>query len=90
MGRLQAGDDLLPALTEFCNNNNIKLGAFSVIGAVTQAKLGYFDQENKQYTGCVELDKKLEIASCYLTVHIIHQNDKFVKSWQDFDMGLMA
>ena len=64
MGRLQAGDDLLPALTEFCNNNNIKLGAFSVIGAVTQAKLGYFDQENKQYTGCVELDKKLEIASC--------------------------
>ena len=64
LGRLQAGDDLLPALTEFCNNNNIKLGALSVIGAVTQAKLGYFDQENKQYTGCVELDKKLEIASC--------------------------
>ena len=64
MGRFQAGDDLLRALHDFCNKNSIRLGTFSIIGAVTQAKLGYYNQEQKQYTGCVELNKKLEIASC--------------------------
>lgn len=77
MGRLNAGDDLLSALNEFCKAKNIRLGVFNLIGAVRNAKLGYYDQEKKKYTGCVELDKKLEITSCTGNVSI-KDNEIFV------------
>lgn len=64
IGRFEFQEDLLEALTQFCRTLGIRLGTFSVIGAVTCAKLGYYDQKEKKYSGCVELDKKLEISSC--------------------------
>jgi len=64
IGRFEAGDDLLEALNSFCRDQNIRLGTFLVIGAVTCAKLGYYNQQEKKYTGCVELDKKLEVTVC--------------------------
>ncbi|PIS29808.1 DNA-binding protein [Candidatus Saganbacteria bacterium CG08_land_8_20_14_0_20_45_16] len=64
IGRLKHNNDLLEALTTFCKEQNIRLGTFNVIGAVKGAKLGYYNQERQKYDGCVELDKKLEIASC--------------------------
>lgn len=64
LGRFEAGKDLLAELTEFCKSLNIRLGVFSLIGAVRSAKLGYYEQNEKKYTGCVELNKKLEISSC--------------------------
>lgn len=64
IGRFEAGEDLLNSLTEFCKKQNIRLGVFNLIGAVRSAKLGYYDQRQKKYTGCVELDKKLEVSSC--------------------------
>ncbi|MBU0502484.1 MAG: PPC domain-containing DNA-binding protein [bacterium] len=64
IGRLKHNDDLLEALTNFCQEQKIKLGTFNLIGAVKGAKLGYYNQELQKYDGCVELNKKLEIASC--------------------------
>jgi predicted DNA-binding protein with PD1-like motif len=64
IGRFEYGEDLLLALTGFCNQENIKVGTFYIIGAVTEARLGYYDQSNKEYNECVALAKKLEIASC--------------------------
>ncbi len=64
LGRFEAGNDLLDSLTGFCKEQNIRLGVFNLIGAVRNAKLGYYDQGQKKYTGCVDLDKKLEISSC--------------------------
>lgn len=64
MGRLEYDDDLLLQLTEFCREHDIRAGIFSVIGAVQNAKLGYYSQKEKKYTGCVQLNKKLEITSC--------------------------
>jgi predicted DNA-binding protein with PD1-like motif len=64
IGRFECGDDLLESLASFCKKEKITLGTFNVIGAVKSAKLGYFNQDEKKYTGCVDLDKKLEIASC--------------------------
>jgi len=64
IGRFDCGDDLLGALTQFCRANAIRLGAFHLIGAVKNAKLGYYSQDEKKYTGCVEFDQKLEIVSC--------------------------
>jgi predicted DNA-binding protein with PD1-like motif len=70
VGRFEAGKDLLAELTEFCKKKNIRLGFFDLIGAVRNAKLGYYDQEMKKYTGCVELNKKLEISSCMGNISI--------------------
>jgi len=70
IGRFEAGEDLLAELNGFCKQNNIRLGVFNLIGAVRNAKLGYYDQEKKSYTGCVELNKKLEISSCIGNVSI--------------------
>lgn len=64
IGRFDFGQDLLESITKFCIDNNIRLGIFSIIGAVQKAKCGYFDQVNKKYVDCVDLEKKLEITSC--------------------------
>ncbi|MDD3012272.1 MAG: DNA-binding protein [Candidatus Gastranaerophilales bacterium] len=49
MGRLSYDADLLEELTNFCNKNNIKTGWISVIGAVKNIKLGFYDQKMHQY-----------------------------------------
>jgi len=78
IGRLEFGDDLLEKLTELCRSNAIKAGTVSAIGAVQNVKLGYYSQSEKKYTGCVEIDKKLEIASCAGNISLNDKNDIFV------------
>ncbi|MDD5593548.1 MAG: DNA-binding protein [Candidatus Margulisbacteria bacterium] len=70
IGRFESGDDLPAVLTAFCQEKNIRLGTFSIIGAVTCACLGYYNQQEKKYTDCVRLDKKLEIAACIGNISI--------------------
>ncbi|MFH1369524.1 MAG: PPC domain-containing DNA-binding protein [Elusimicrobiota bacterium] len=70
IGRFEYGDDLLESLNGFCRKRKIKAGFFNLIGAVQNAKLGYYSQSEKKYTGCVEINKKLEIASCMGNVSI--------------------
>lgn len=77
IGRFELGDDLLGSLNIFCKTNNIRQGHFNLIGAVQNAKLGYYDQEQKKYTGCVEFDQKLEICSCTGNIST-KENDIFV------------
>ena len=65
IGRFNYKTDLLASIAELCEKENIRLGVFNVIGAITGAKLGYYKQAEKQYVDCVNLDnKKLEITSC--------------------------
>lgn len=64
LGRFECGDDLLSALTDFCKQNQIKMGVFNLIGAVQKAMMGYYNQEKKEYVDCINLNKKLEISAC--------------------------
>lgn len=64
IGRLPFRADLLEALHALCREHDIRLGVFSVIGAVKEAKLGYYIQDEKRYVECVHLEKKLEITCC--------------------------
>lgn len=64
IGRFAKGSDLLSSLTELCGVEQIRLGVFTVIGAVTRACMGYYDQAGQQYVDCVNLEKKLEITCC--------------------------
>jgi len=72
IGRFKAKSDLLEALTGLCKKEDIKLGVFNVIGALTCAKLGYYKQDEQKYTECVSLDKKLEIASCIGNISLMN------------------
>ncbi len=64
IGRFKFKSDLLISLTDFCRQQNIKLGVFNAIGAVTNVKLGYYNQGEKKYVEAINLNKKLEISSC--------------------------
>lgn len=64
IGRFPYKTDLLLSISEFCKKENIRLGVFTVIGALTSVRLGYYDREKDTYVECASLDKKLEITSC--------------------------
>lgn len=62
MGRLAKGDDLLAALEQCCRTNGITLGEVRALGAVSQARVGYYDQAQQQYM-YLELPQPLEILA---------------------------
>jgi uncharacterized protein len=62
MGRLAKGGDLLGALEKYCQELNITLGEVTAIGAVTKARVGYYDQAAQKYQ-FLEFNQPLEIIS---------------------------
>jgi len=63
IGRLSHKKDLITSIENFCLENHIQLGWFSVIGAVSSVTLGYYDQKQMVYVTS-KMDRHLEIASC--------------------------
>lgn len=61
--RLPHGKDLTDALLEECDRKGIRSGFVSVIGAVKEATIGYYDQRAKEYRSR-RLFQPLEITSC--------------------------
>ena len=62
IGRLAKGDDLLAALEALAQEHNITLGEVTAIGAVSQARLGYYNQEERKYY-FLDLNRHLEILA---------------------------
>lgn len=62
LGRLRHGDDLLRSLEKVCQEHNITLGEVRAVGAVTRARVGYYDQNKKEYF-FLEMDQPLEILA---------------------------
>ena len=60
MGRLPKGADLLGALTELCVREGVTMGEVRVIGAVTRARVGYYNQTGRSYQA-LGWDEHLEI-----------------------------
>ncbi len=63
MGRFEHGADLLQALEELVEKEGIKAGALSLIGAVQEARVAFFDQASKEYK-TIEFPASMEILSC--------------------------
>jgi len=61
--RLPKGKDLLEELIDFCHDNQVKCGIVHVIGSVSNATLGYYDQSKKKFEKMV-YDHELELVSC--------------------------
>jgi predicted DNA-binding protein with PD1-like motif len=49
IGRLAKGEDLLAALENSARQHSITLGEVQAIGAVSQARVGYYNQAERQY-----------------------------------------
>jgi hypothetical protein len=62
IGRLAKGQDLLAALEKLAQEHSITLGEVSAIGAVSQARIGYYNQAERKYY-YIDLARPLEILS---------------------------
>ena len=63
LGRLPHGKDLLKTIEEFCAQNSIQTGVFSIIGSVMSATLGSYDQNQQVYV-TFKKEEPLEIVNC--------------------------
>ena len=61
MGKLSYGSDLLDEITGICVKENIRLGRIEAFGAVQRARLGFYDQQKREYQ-FFTLDQPLEIT----------------------------
>jgi uncharacterized protein len=62
--RLDHGEDIISQLTILAEDNGIKIGALSAIGALSRAGLAYYDQKSHEY-GEIALEEPVELASCF-------------------------
>jgi predicted DNA-binding protein with PD1-like motif len=60
IGRLAKGEDLLAALENCAREHEITLGEVQAIGAVSQARVGYYNQAERKYY-FLDLARPLEI-----------------------------
>ncbi|MBW1742521.1 MAG: DNA-binding protein [Deltaproteobacteria bacterium] len=63
LSKLPHGKDLIRTLENFCVQNSIQTAVFSVIGAVTSATLGSYDQNQQVYV-TYKKEEPLEIVNC--------------------------
>ena len=63
LGRLPYGKDLIVAVEGFCADHAIQTAVFSVIGSVTSATLGSYDQNQQVYV-TFKRKEPLEIVHC--------------------------
>src|ERR1043166_8857499 len=59
----ETGEELLAGLTAFAIEKRLSGSSFKAIGALSAAKLGWFNWETKQYEIAVELTEQIELLS---------------------------
>jgi uncharacterized protein len=69
-GRLATGSDLVDELELFCAVRDIRAAWVSLLGAVSHAAYGYYDQERKEYLH-VESDRHHEVVSFIGNISIL-------------------
>lgn len=63
VGRLPLGKDLVASIETLCKTFNIRMATFSVIGAVSSATIGVYDQKQHVHVTFTE-NAPMEIISC--------------------------
>ena len=62
MGRGGFGADLLEEITSVCRSEGITLGRVEALGAVSRARVGFYNQSTREYQ-FLELDGPMEITA---------------------------
>ncbi len=60
---LESGDEISDILKKFAESRKLSGSSFKAIGALSYAKLGWFNWESKQYEVAVELSEQVELLS---------------------------
>ncbi len=63
IGRLPHGKDLIASVEAFCEKNEIQMGTFSIIGALSSMTIGAYDQKQQVYV-TFKKEMEFEIVSC--------------------------
>ena len=63
LGRLPHGKDMITSIENFCIASDIQTATFSVIGAVSSATIGVYDQKQHVYVTFTE-NAAMEIVNC--------------------------
>jgi hypothetical protein len=63
MGRLPYESDLIKKLTEIVKEKEVEAGKVTVIGAVKQGTISFYDQDKQEYMD-KKFDKEMEIVNC--------------------------
>jgi predicted DNA-binding protein with PD1-like motif len=63
MAGLPHDSDLLGAIADLARENNIEVGTIIAIGAVKNARIGYYDQSAREYRE-QDIEEPMEISSC--------------------------
>jgi predicted DNA-binding protein with PD1-like motif len=71
------GEDPIAGLTRFAEEQNLKASSFTAIGAFSEATLGYFDWEKKDYER-IAVRKQTEVLSLLGDIAVEGQNRKKV------------
>lgn len=61
--RVDHDAELIRYITRFSRENKIKIGAFEAIGALKEAKLGFYNQSTHEYQE-IPVNNPCEISSC--------------------------
>jgi predicted DNA-binding protein with PD1-like motif len=61
--RMEPGEDVLGTIESVAREHGVKSGQLSLIGAVSKAKLGYFQRESSEYKDFT-VNKDVEVVSC--------------------------
>jgi predicted DNA-binding protein with PD1-like motif len=59
---MDPGDDILKTIQRVAQEHNVRSGQITLIGAVSRAKLGYFDREEGEYKDFL-IERDLEVVS---------------------------
>ncbi|MEN9560867.1 MAG: hypothetical protein RIQ56_140 [Candidatus Parcubacteria bacterium] len=68
--RLEKDEDVMESLAAFCGAQNITHASFRAIGAIKDAKVGYYDLAEKKY-GTIEYPHEMEVASMLGNVALV-------------------
>ena len=71
--RIDRGEEILQAVSQVCEKENIRLGTVNGIGAVGEVTLGVFNREKFQYES-KEYKGDFEIASCMGNISTMNGN----------------
>lgn len=85
--KLEKGEEIVQSVTKFCIENEINLGSMTGIGAVDNAKIGFFDTKKQKYE-TKNLSEDYEITSLngnismkegkpFLHLHITLANNEY-------------
>ena len=72
LGRLPHGKDLITSIENFCTASDIQAATFSVIGAVSSATIGAYDQKQQIYVTFTE-NVPMEVVTCVGNVSLKDQ-----------------